>query len=222
MTTYKNIYSALAAAQANMGKLIKDSENPHFRSKYANLAQVVEACQPALTAVGICIFHQSVQDEFGHKERTTLYHGESETMIETSVPLIVGKNDMQGFKSAVTYARRIGLEGLTGLAPEDDDGNAAADSTKKSVQAQAIIDTWTNSILDKLPPDATDRQKAEAFAAAMCKEFAARTGIKALENEWDRRAKLAARFEKNYPDLFSMVVDAYETRHNELTEERAA
>jgi hypothetical protein len=57
---------------------------------------------------------------------TTLTHGSSETEISCGVPLIVSKNDMQGMKSATTYAKRIGVESLTGIAPEDDDGNAAA------------------------------------------------------------------------------------------------
>ena len=60
--------------------------------------------------------------------RTVLAHGESETMIECDVPLIVSKNDMQGMKSATTYAKRIGLESVTGVAPEDDDGNEAANA----------------------------------------------------------------------------------------------
>jgi hypothetical protein len=57
------------------------------------------------------------------------------------VELIIGKNDMQGYKSATTYAKRIGLESVTGLAPEDDDGNAAA----KNAPTQAKSRTFTRN-----------------------------------------------------------------------------
>lgn len=120
---HKNVWTALAAAQAQMGKLVKDSLNPHFKSKYADLADVMATALPALNANGLVIYHQITNE--GHTMRTVLMHGESETAIECDVPLIVAQNNMQGFKSATTYAKRIGAESVTGLAPDDDDGNAA-------------------------------------------------------------------------------------------------
>lgn len=123
---HKNIFEALNAAQANMGKVVKQSENPHFRSSYADLADVMRVALPALTAEGICLWHKMDTSGETMLMVTTLTHGSSETEISCGVPLIVSKNDMQGMKSATTYAKRIGVESLTGIAPEDDDGNAAA------------------------------------------------------------------------------------------------
>lgn len=123
---HKNIFEALNAAQANMGKVVKQSENPHFRSSYADLADVMRVALPALTAEGICLWHKMDTSNETMLMVTTLTHGSSETEISCGVPLIVSKNDMQGMKSATTYAKRIGVESLTGIAPEDDDGNAAA------------------------------------------------------------------------------------------------
>jgi len=125
MTEHKNIYIALAAAQTDMGGVKKGSVNPAFKSKYADLADVVAAVSPALNAQGIAFFHVATSVEGERVMRTVLAHGPSDTRIECDVPLIVTKNDMQGYKSATTYAKRIGLESLTGVAPEDDDGNAA-------------------------------------------------------------------------------------------------
>ena len=125
-TKHKNIFEALNAAQANMGKVVKQSENPHFRSSYADLADVMRVALPALTAEGICLWHKMDTSGETMLMVTTLTHGSSETEISCGVPLIVSKNDMQGMKSATTYAKRIGVESLTGIAPEDDDGNAAA------------------------------------------------------------------------------------------------
>jgi len=123
---HKNIFEALNAAQTNMGKVLKKSENPHFRSSYADLADVMSVALPALTAEGICLWHKMDTSGETMLMVTTLTHGSSETEISCGVPLIVSKNDMQGMKSATTYAKRIGVESLTGIAPEDDDGNAAA------------------------------------------------------------------------------------------------
>ena len=138
MTEHKNIYMALCAAQAGMGKVVKGAINPAFKSKYADLADVVSVAVPALTEQGIAMFHMMVRDEQGAVMRTMLVHGASETSVSCDVPLIINKNDMQGMKSATTYAKRIGLESLTGIAPEDDDGNAAAKAAPK-VEASKLI-----------------------------------------------------------------------------------
>lgn len=122
MADHKNVYMAPAAAQSEMDKAVKDAVNPAFRSKYADLSSVVDAVRPALNKNGIAFFHIPVSDNLGHRMKTVLCHGASETQIECDVPLIFGKNDMQGYKSATTYAKRIGLESVTGIAPEDDDG----------------------------------------------------------------------------------------------------
>ena len=123
---HPNVYAALCAAQAAMGPVRKGSVNPAFKSRYADLADVMSVALPALTDEGIAVFHQMTRDDAGMVMRTVLYHGATDTHVACDVPLIVAKNDMQGMKSATTYAKRIGIESLTGIAPEDDDGNAAA------------------------------------------------------------------------------------------------
>lgn len=121
---HKTIFAALAAAQMQMGKALKDSSNPAFKSKYADLASVMEACMGALNGNGIAVFQPTFDDERGRYVKTILAHISGATL-ECRVPLIVSKNDMQGYGSAVTYARRYGLMSMAGIAPEDDDGNAA-------------------------------------------------------------------------------------------------
>lgn len=121
---HKGLFSALAAAQAEMGPALKDATNPHFRSKYADLASVQAACLPALNAHGIAVMQPPVEIDGQRYVKTVLAH-ESGEREECLVPLIVAKNDMQGYGSAVTYARRYGLMAMAGVAPDDDDGNAA-------------------------------------------------------------------------------------------------
>ena len=213
---HKSIFAALAAAQMEMGPALKDSANPAFRSKYADLASVMQACMGALNKHGICVMQPTGEDETGRYVKTILAHTTGET-VECRVPLIVGKNDMQGYGSAVTYARRYGLMSMAGIAPEDDDGNAAA----KNVQSSAISQARDDGVLDGLPENASPREKAEAYAKAICADFSGK-GVKALDRSWDNWQKHIAKLQDSYPDLWSSVVDAFETRKNELTEGRMA
>ena len=125
---------ALAKAQAEMGKALKHNTNPAFRSKYADLGSVMDACLPALNRHGIAVVQPTVDDADGRYVETVLLHESGETL-RCRVPLIVQKNYMQGYGSAVTYARRYGLMCMAGIAPEDDDGNAAAQAAPKREDA---------------------------------------------------------------------------------------
>ena len=163
MTEHKNIYMALCAAQAGMGKVVKGATNPAFKSKYADLADVVSVAVPALTEQGIAMFHMMVRDEQGAVMRTMLVHGASGTEISCDVPLIINKQDMQGMKSATTYAKRIGLESLTGIAPEDDDGNAAAKAAPKVEPSKLISKEQYVDMSDLMFDTNTDEAKFCAY-----------------------------------------------------------
>ena len=73
----QNIAKALAAAQANMGKALKQANNPHFRSKYADLGNVMDACLPALNEAGIALIQPTGEDDHGRYVETVLIHGEA-------------------------------------------------------------------------------------------------------------------------------------------------
>lgn len=119
------IYKALAQAQAAMASVIKGGVNPHFKMRYAELSDVMEAVLPALNAAGICLYQPIGSDEQGRYVDTVLAHSSGETL-EMRMHLILGKSDMQSLGSAITYARRYSLLAMTGVAPAtDDDGEAA-------------------------------------------------------------------------------------------------
>ena len=128
---HATLFQALAAAQAEMGPALKDSVNPAFKSRYADLASVMAACIPALSAHGIAVLQPPCEIDGQRYVKTILAHESGETS-ECLVPLIVSKNDMQGYGSAVTYARRYGLMAMAGIAPDDDDGNAAVTAAPKA------------------------------------------------------------------------------------------
>ncbi len=121
---------ALNKAQKEMGKALKNATNPHFRSSYADLKSVVEAAMPAFLANGFAVTQPNGADDFlGDYVETILMH-DSGFSFKSKVYLRLGKQDMQGYGSATTYARRYGLLGMAGIAPEDDDGNAAVATSK--------------------------------------------------------------------------------------------
>lgn len=124
---HASIAAALAAAQAAMGRAAKSANNPHFKSKYADLSSVMDACMPALTANGIAVTQPVKREDGEIVLYTILHHADSDqTLDDGGLPLIVNKRDMQGLGSALTYARRYGLMAMAGIAADDDDGNAAA------------------------------------------------------------------------------------------------
>ena len=137
MTASPNIATALAKAQAEMTNATKDAANPHFKSRYADLASVRAACMPALNRHGIAVIQPYASTEAGEVVKTILIHESGETL-ECAVPVILGKRDMQGLGSAYTYARRYGLLAMAGIAPDDDDGNAAAQSVAEMPQFDPV------------------------------------------------------------------------------------
>ena len=115
-----SLAKALAAAQGKLRKAVKDSTNPHFRSRYADLESVIEAMREPFAQEGLSV----VQLTVGAELVTIILHSSGE-WIESAVPLLLLKNDMQGVGSALTYARRYGLAAACGISQTDDDGNDA-------------------------------------------------------------------------------------------------
>ena len=113
---------ALAKAQSEMESAKKDSMNPHFKNKYADIASIIDAVRAPLAKHGLS-YVQFVEDDF---YLVTLLMHTSGEWISGRMKLILMKHDMQGLGSAITYARRYGLSAMVGIAQDDDDGNAAS------------------------------------------------------------------------------------------------
>jgi len=116
--------AALSKAQATMTSAKKDSTNPHFKSRYADLASIWDACRESLTKNGLAVVQLPGKDETGYYVETVLTHASGEFIAE-KLHIVPTKDDPQGLGSAITYARRYGLAAVAGIAPDDDDGEAA-------------------------------------------------------------------------------------------------
>ena len=136
----KNIATALVKAQKEFGPALKTATNPHFRSKYANLSNCVEAVIDALNNNGIFLLQKNYDHQNGIMVETVFVH-ESGEMLECGCLFFPAqKNDPQGFMSALTYGRRASLMAACGIAPEDDDGEAAVRPKKTTVDSNAMAD----------------------------------------------------------------------------------
>lgn len=126
----KNIASALVKAQRNFAPALKTSTNPHFRSKYADLSACVEAVIDALNEAGIALVQRCHECENGVVVETVFLHESGEMIDAGRLHVPASKSDPQGYGSALTYARRYSLMAACGIAPEDDDGNAASNPAR--------------------------------------------------------------------------------------------
>lgn len=111
-------------AQAEFPKLQKDGENPHFRSSFITLDNLLAKVLPVLNKNGLMMM-QGVTTLDGQPALKTMITDGTD-VVETTMLLMMKSNDPQGQGSAITYARRYSLMAILGLAAgEDDDGNAA-------------------------------------------------------------------------------------------------
>lgn len=125
---------ALAKAQAEMTGAMKDKTNPHFKSAYADLASIREACFAQLTKNGIAVLQPVSADGPSVTVTTLLAHSSGE-WICGELTMTAQQNTPQGIGSCITYARRYALASMVGVAPEDDDGNAASQTPPSRPQA---------------------------------------------------------------------------------------
>lgn len=127
MSELSELAPALAKAQAAMQPANKERVNPHFKSRYADLSAIWDACRVPLTSNGLSIIQMPVDmAEPNRVGLSTLLLHSSGQYIRSSVSVVLTKNDAQGIGSALTYLRRYALAAMVGIvADEDDDGNAA-------------------------------------------------------------------------------------------------
>ena len=136
--TIGKLAEALCKAQASMGSAKKDAANPFFKSKYADLASVVEAIKKPLADNGLSYVQTTDIDESGSVVvETVLMHSSGEWLSGRLRMPVAKANDAQALGSALTYCRRYGLQAMAGIPADDDDGNAASEKEEKQPEKAA-------------------------------------------------------------------------------------
>ena len=161
----KNICLALVRAQRGFAPALKTSTNPHFRSKYVDLAGCSEAVVDALNAAGIALIQRTSEDNTGVTVETVFIHESGEMMECGKLHVPAAKQDPQGYGSALTYARRYSLMAACGIAPEDDDGNAAS-KVKVSATKTDLVPPSRMAIVADVAAAISERMSANDLIGA--------------------------------------------------------
>lgn len=166
------ITPAFLNAQKKIESVVKDQSNPFFKSKYADLSAVIEACKEKLNAEGIAI----LQPIDGMTVETILVHTSGE-WYSSSTPIVSKEqNNPQALGSAITYAKRYGLQSMVLLPAEDDDGNRAsgndtvASTMQTAVPSTAKVETFyaCSQCDDKRVPEAVKSYSMSKWGKIVC------------------------------------------------------
>ena len=179
----QKIASAFIKAKKAFSPALKSNVNPHFKSKYADLATCLEEVNEALLDNGIAVTQKTHPSETGITVETIFIHESGETISGGELHVPAAKLDPQGFGSALSYARRYSLMAACGIAAEDDDGQAAAaahrkqqrdqwlktqfgriDAAKTSGEMKAVLSEALAVAVGENDNDAIDQLKAKAQA----------------------------------------------------------
>lgn len=136
----KELFTALAKAQAEMEVAGLSKTNPFFKSRYADLNEVVRASRPYLTKHGLSVIQPLILDQDGTQLlRTMLCHSSGDS-ISSDVKINPPKSDVQSLGSYITYMRRYAYSALVGVCTgdEDDDGEAAVKSERVALPIKDI------------------------------------------------------------------------------------
>jgi len=185
----KELSAALSKAQAEIKGASKDSANPFFKSKYADLASVWDACRDPLTKNGLSVSQPPSADGAKVTVETILMHESGEWM-STALTMTAKDDSPQAIGSTITYARRYALAAMTGVAPDDDDGEAAQGRGGKLAAAhkalEATAESPTNGIkndrvqeLVKLFNDCHDELSLNALGEVVAADMKAKKFTKA-------------------------------------------
>lgn len=142
--------TALAKAQGELQNASKSSQNNHFKSSYADLAEVLNTLRPSLSKNGLSV-SQFPSYQNGIVSVDTLLMHSSGQWLSGNISVPIGKQDAQSIGSATTYCRRYSLAAVVGIAQEDDDANSAAGNApaNNSSNAQQIQEPdWIGLIAD--------------------------------------------------------------------------
>lgn len=142
--------TALAKCQGEITPAIKDSSNPFFKSKYADLNAVWEACREPLSKHGLAVIQTMDRDEAGNLLLITTLAHSSGQWIRSRSPVPLLKSDPQAMGSSITYMRRYNLSAIVGISTDvDDDGEAAMNRNGKEEKPKKEVKSEKEEVVTK-------------------------------------------------------------------------
>ena len=194
-----NIAAAFVKAKKAFRPALKEKANPAFKgSKYADLSSCIEAVDDAFLANGIVMYQECHPDELGVTVETVLLHESGESIRGGRLHVPASKQDPQGFGSALTYARRYSLMAACGMAPEDDDGNAAGrKNASEPTRSMHEADVEAHQIAMHKAPSLESLRVAFGVAYKAAKTIGDAAALKTLKDFYEVRKQTLAEAEQS-------------------------
>ena len=208
----KQIATALVKAQKEFGPALKTSTNPHFRSKYADLAACVEAVIDALNNNGIYLMQMTHETPDGAMAETVFLHESGEMLSAGKLFFPASKHDAQGYASSLSYVRRYSLMAACGIAPEDDDGNAASKPAPKPVpKVEPKVEAKPE------PKPVQTNEGVANFAMGMFIEFLPSAKTEAELNAfWKENKEAVAKIKAHDESMYVDLLGKFKARKDEI------
>ena len=232
------LLAAIAKAMGEVKRLAKSEKNTEQKYSFASVDDFLAMAGPVCAANGILIDMDEAEVEAFERQgkygpsywvrvtfAITVWHVSGESLPPRRRTVEVIRTGAQSFGSAQSYALKQFLRALLMIPTGDPDvADASAEGTGRPIlqpntNAEALKDAWRDGVLDKLRDGATETEKATAFADQICADFQKPKTVSGLESQWGKREVIINRLQSKYPDLWGRVVDAFETRKNELTDD---
>jgi hypothetical protein len=202
--------ASLAKAQGAMEAASKDKTNPHYKSKYADLASVWDAIREPISKNSLSVLQFPRTDEQGRVWLDTILMHSSGQWIRNGYSLPATKNDAQGFGSALTYMRRYALMGV-GIAPEDDDAEGA--TKRESINPYSAGSAKQTNGNGNGNADIAAAKKWSDTAIMDIKNM---PNARTLHNWEDRNKTALERLNSVNGDMFHSVMDTISARYEQL------
>ncbi len=175
---YNELFSALAKAQMEMQSAFMNSQNPFFKSRYADFAEIVRASRPSLAANGLCVIQRIITATDGMTLCTTLGHSSGQ-YIESEMKISPAKADVQSLGSYLSYLKRYQYAAITGVIVSDQDNDGEGDMYREEPPKQQSMyvakkdmSAITVEQHEQLQYELKDYPKiAEALLNAMTKKY---------------------------------------------------
>lgn len=175
------LLAALAKSQGAIENAHKNAKNPHFRSTYADLAEVLNTVRPVLAENGLSVLQSTAFDGERVSVTTALCHA-SGGYITSTAACVPAKTDAQGIGAATTYLRRYSLAAMAGIAQEDDDGQSARHDAAPAAQHSEWLERIAG-ISDEVEAERVRKELKDAFSG---------TPPRVLVTAWQAAAKKVA------------------------------
>ncbi|MEM1371939.1 MAG: ERF family protein [Pseudomonadota bacterium] len=225
-----NLFSALARARGEFPEIPRrrratvKTERANYSYMYADLADVFNAVTEPMAAYGLGVW----QDITPKGVVTTIYHESGECRSSQPWPIKPPKkgnlDDGQSLQAATQMAKRYSLQSALGISTEESlegDRSTRVDASAPTVaeaSSQGLKDAWIDGVLDQISEDATDREKAEAFAAQIISDFEGPKSKSGVNGVWNKRGKIIDALDQRHNDLFQSVFDAFHARMDTFEE----